>query len=122
MQPTERVTESNPVDPPPRPGDKDLLRDTLRDQADRGRTKSDIVLLSVQRRLHRGAITNLAKMLGRMHQADVAKVIVHLSSPNEKREGFEVVRGESKPGQGLTEHESANIKQALNDLLALTKH
>ena len=64
MQPTERMTESNPADPRPRPGDKDLLRDTLRDQADRGRTKSDIVLLSVQRLLRRGAITNLAKMLG----------------------------------------------------------
>ena len=117
MQPTERVTESNPVDPRPRPGDKDLLRDTLRDQADRGRTKSDIVLLSVQRLLHRGAITNLAKMLGRMHQADVAKVIVHLSSPKEKREVFELVRGESKRGQVLSELDSDSINQVLADLL-----
>ncbi|MEK7352702.1 MAG: hypothetical protein AAB177_17645, partial [Nitrospirota bacterium] len=103
MQPTERVTETNPTDPRPRPGDKDLLRDALRDQADRGRTKFDIVLLSVQRLLHRGAITNLAKMLGRMHQADVAQVIMHLSSPKEKREVFELVRGESKRGQVLSE-------------------
>ena len=32
MQPTEPTTESNPVDPSPRSGEKDLLRDTLRDQ------------------------------------------------------------------------------------------
>ena len=103
MQPTEPMPESNPVDPQPSSGEKDLLRDALRDQADRGRTKSDIVLLSVQRLLHRGAITNLAKMLGRMHQADVAQVIMHLSSPKEKREVFELVRGESKRGQVLSE-------------------
>ena len=60
MQPTERMTEPNPVDPRSRSGEKDLFRDTLRDQADRGRTKSDIVLLSVQRLLRRGAITNLS--------------------------------------------------------------
>ena len=117
MQPTERMTESNPVDPRPRPGDKDLLRDSLRDQADRGRSKFDIVLLSVQRLLHRGAITNLAKMLGRMHQADVAQVIMHLSSPKEKREVFELVRGESKRGQVLSELDSDSINQVLADLL-----
>src|SRR5580765_4253523 len=117
MQPTERVTESNPVDPPPRPGDKDLLRDALREQGERGQTKSDIVLLSVQRLLRRGAITNLAKMLGRMHQADIAKVIVHLSSPKEKREVFELVRGESKRGQVLSELDTDSITQVLSDLL-----
>jgi magnesium transporter len=117
MQPTERVTETNPSDPRPRPGDKDLLRDALRDQADRGRSKFDIVLLSVQRLLHRGAITNLAKMLGRMHQADVAQVIMHLSSPKEKREVFELVRGESKRGQVLSELDSDSINQVLADLL-----
>ncbi|MDP1768213.1 MAG: magnesium transporter [Nitrospirota bacterium] len=105
------------MDPRSRSGDKDLLRDALRDQADRGRTKSDIVLLSVQRLLRRGAITNLAKMLGRMHQADVAKVILHLSSPKEKREVFELVRGESKRGQVLSELDSDSINQVLADLL-----
>ena len=117
MLPTERMTESSPVDPRSRPGDKDLLRDALRDQADRGRTKFDIVLLSVQRLLHRGAITNLAKMLGRMHQADVAQVIMHLSSPKEKREVFELVRGEAKRGQVLSELDSDSINQVLADLL-----
>ena len=117
MQPTDRMTEPTPVDPRPRPEEKDLLRDALRDPADRGRTKSDIVLLSVQRLLRRGAITNLAKMLGRMHQADVAKAIVHLSSSKEKREVFELVRGESKRGQVLSELDSDSINQVLADLL-----
>ncbi|NWF74945.1 MAG: magnesium transporter, partial [Nitrospirae bacterium] len=76
-----------------------------------------MVLLSVQRLLHRGAITNLAKMLGRMHQADIAQVITHLSSPKEKREVFELVRGESKRGQVLSELDSDSINQVLADLL-----
>ena len=48
-------------------------------------------LVSIQRLLRRGAITNLAKMLARMHPADIANVIDHLSSQKEKREIFEPV-------------------------------
>jgi magnesium transporter len=107
MQPTER----------PRLSDKDLLRESLRDHAERGQTKSDIVLLSIQRLLRRGAITNLSKMLGRMHPADIAKVIVHLSSAKEKREVFELVRGETKRGQVLSELDGDSITQVLTDLL-----
>ena len=103
MQPIEKVSEIRPLEMKPRSADKDGLRDALKDQGERGQTKSDIVLLSVQRLLRRGAITNLAKMLGRMHPADIAKIIVHLSSPKEKREVFELVRGESKRGQVLSE-------------------
>jgi len=117
MQPTDKIVEPKPTEPRPRVGDKDLLRDTLRDQSDRGQSKSNIVLLSVQRLLRRGAITNLAKMLGRMHPADVAKVIVHLSSPKEKREVFELVRGEAKRGQVLSELDTDSITQVLADLL-----
>ena len=79
MQPTERPVESRPPDPPrPRQVEKDVLREALRDQSERGQSKSDIVLQSVQRLLRRGAITNLSKMLGRMHPADIAKVVTHL--------------------------------------------
>jgi magnesium transporter len=117
MQPTEKATETRPVEQNPRAADKDLLRDALREQGDRGQTKFDIVLLSVQRLLRRGAITNLAKMLGRMHPADVAKIVTHLSSPKEKREVFELVRGESKRGQVLSELDSESITQVLADLL-----
>ena len=117
MQSTDHMIEPTPVDPRHRPGEKDLLRDAVRPPADQGRTKSDIVLLSVQRLLRRGALTNLAKMLGRMHQADVAKVIVHLSSSKEKREVFELVRGESKRGQVLSELDTDSITQVLTDLV-----
>ena len=117
MQPTGKATETRPVEQTPRVADKDLLRDALREQGDRGQTKFDIVLLSVQRLLRRGAITNLAKMLARMHPADVAKVVTHLSSPKEKREVFELVRGETKRGQVLSELDSESITQVLADLL-----
>lgn len=117
MQPTDKTTESKSAELKSRLGDRDALRDALREQADRGQTKSDIVLLSVQRLLRRGAITNLAKMLGRMHPADVARVITHLSSPKEKREVFELVRGESKRGQVLSELDTDSITQVLSDLL-----
>jgi magnesium transporter len=117
MQPTEKVPDVRPLEPKPRVGDKDVLRNAPKEQADRGHNKSDIVLLSVQRLLRRGAITNLAKMLGRMHPADVAKIIVHLSSPKEKREVFELVRGDSKRGQVLSELDTDSITQVLSDLL-----
>jgi magnesium transporter len=117
MQPTGKAIETRPMEQTPRAADKDLLREALREQGDRGQTKFDIVLLSVQRLLRRGAITNLAKMLSRMHPADVAKVVTHLSSPKEKREVFELVRGESKRGQVLSELDSESITQVLADLL-----
>ncbi len=117
MQPTERPVEPRSPDPRPRGSEKDLLRETLRDQAERGQTKSDIVLQSVQKLLRRGAITNLSKMLGRMHPADAAKVVTHLSSSKEKREIFELVRGESKRGQVLSELDGDSIQQVLADLL-----
>src|SRR5512135_303547 len=98
MQPTEKPTETRPVESKPRLVDKDVLREALREQPDRGQTKSDIVLLSVQRLLRRGAIT-------------------HLSSPKEKREVFELVRGESKRGQVLSELDTDSITQVLADLL-----
>ena len=117
MQPTERPVEPKLPDARPRVSEKDLLREALRDQAERGQTKSDIVLQSVQKLLRRGAITNLSKMLGRMHPADVAKVVTHLSSPKEKREVFELVRGEGKRGQVLSELDGDSIQQVLADLL-----
>ena len=52
-----------------------------------------------------------------MHPADVAKVINHLSSSKEKREVFELVRGENKRGQVLSELEGQSIQEVLADLL-----
>ena len=117
MQQTEKPTDPRPPDVRPRVSERDTLRDVLRDQAERGQTKSDIVLQSVQRLLRRGAITNLSKMLGRMHPADIAKAVNHLSSPKEKREVFELVRGENKRGQVLSELDGESIQEVLADLL-----
>lgn len=117
MQQTEKPTDPRPPDIRPRVPERDTLRDALRDQAERGQTKSDIVLQSVQRLLRRGAITNLSKMLGRMHPADIAKAVNHLSSPKEKREVFELVRGENKRGQVLSELDGESIQEVLADLL-----
>lgn len=117
MQPTDRPTEPRLPEQRPRPADRDILREVLRDQTERGQTKSDIVIQSVQKLLRRGAITNLSKMLGRMHPADIAKAVTHLSSPKEKREIFELVRGERKRGQVLSELDGESIQQVLADLL-----
>ena len=117
MQQTERPPDPRSQEIRPRVSEKDMLRDVLRDQVERGQTKSDIVLQSVQRLLRRGAITNLSKMLGRMHPADIAKAVNHLSSPKEKREVFELVRGENKRGQVLSELDGESIQEVLADLL-----
>ena len=77
----------------------------------------DVRLVSIQRLLRRGAITNLAKMLARMHPADIANVIDHLSSLKEKREIFELVRGDVKRGQVLSELDGESITLVLSDLL-----
>ncbi len=98
-------------------GEKDTAKEASRDPSDRGHAKSDIRLVSIQRLLRRGAITNLAKMLARMHPADIATVIDHLSSPKEKREIFELVRGEAKRGQVLSELDGDSITHVLSDLL-----
>ncbi len=108
MQPTERTRQL----------DKDILKEASRELAEKGQAKSDIVLLSFQRLLRRGAITNLAKMLGRMHPADIARVVNHLSSPKEKRTVFELVRGEAQRGQVLSELDGDSINQVLADLPA----
>ncbi|MFQ5991433.1 MAG: hypothetical protein ACE5NA_03250, partial [Nitrospiraceae bacterium] len=68
--------------------DKEMDRDLTREPAESGQAKFDLRLGSLQRLLRRGAITNIGKMIGRMHPADIAKVIEHLSSPTEKRTVF----------------------------------
>lgn len=105
MQPIERT----------RPIERDLLKD-LAKEPEKGQTKFDLLLASFQRLLRRGAITNIAKMLGRMHPADIAKVIEHLSSPKEKRTVFELVRGEAVRGQVLSELDPEDISLVLADM------
>ncbi|MBI5411285.1 MAG: magnesium transporter [Nitrospirae bacterium] len=77
-----------------------------------------MVLASFQRLLRRGAITNLGKMLGRMHPADIAKVIAHLSTPKDKRTVYELVRGEAERAKVLSELDADSIQQVLADMPA----
>ncbi len=98
-----------------RQAERDLLKDLVK-EPEKGQTKFDLVQASFQRLLRRGAITNLGKMLGRMHPADIAKVIEHLSSPKEKRTVFELVRGETQRGEVLSELGAENIGHVLADI------
>lgn len=104
------------MQPPERPRIFD--RDAMKDAGDRGQSKADVVQESFRRLLRRGAITNLVKMLGRMHPADIARVIQHLSLAKEKRTVFELVKGESQRGQVLSELDAASIQELLADLAA----
>jgi magnesium transporter len=106
MQPTERIRQA----------DRDLLKDLARETGEKGQTKFDLMLASFQRLLRRGAITNIGKMLGRMHPADIAKVIAHLSSQKEKRTVFELVRGDAERGQVLSELDAGSVQQVLADM------
>jgi len=106
MQPTDRS----------KPAEKDLLKDLSKESPEKGQGKFDLLLASFQRLLRRGAITNLAKMLGRMHPADIAKVIAHLPSQKEKRTVFELVRGEAERGKVLSELDAGSLQQVLADM------
>ena len=94
--------------------DKDLPKET----PERGQSKADVVQESFRRLLRRGAITNLVKMMGRMHPADIARVIEHLSLGKEKRTVFELIKGESQRGEVLSELDAASIQELLADLAA----
>lgn len=112
MQPTDKPVQSE------RDAAREPVKDPVREQADKGLGKFDLMLVSFQRLLRRGAITNLTKMLGKMHPADAAKIIVHLSSPKEKRTLFELVKGEGPRGQVLSELDADSIQQVLADVPA----
>jgi magnesium transporter len=112
MQPTDKPVQSE------RDAARETAKDLPREQAEKGQSKFDLMLLSVQKLLRRGAITNLTKMLGKTHPADVAKIIVHLPSPKEKRTVFELVKGEGPRGQVLSEMDADSIQQVLAEVPA----
>lgn len=99
-----------------RQAEKDMVRELPRETSEKGQSKFELMLMSFQRLLRRGAISNLAKMLGRMHSADIAKIIAHLPSTKEKRTVFELVRGEAERGKVLSEMDQASIEHVLSDI------
>ncbi len=78
-------------------------------------SKFDVVLLSVRRLLKRGAIANLTNLINRLHPADIARVIVHLDTPQERRTIFELVKGIAEQGQVVSELSKEMIPQILED-------
>ena len=78
-------------------------------------SKFDVVWLSVRRLLKRGAIANLRNLLSRLHPADIARIIVHLDTPQERRTIFELVDRIADQGQVVSELSKEMIPQVLED-------
>lgn len=85
-----------------------------------GRTASrfDVILDSVGRLLRRGAIGNLERMVSKMHPADVAKVLHHLNSAQEKRTVFELIKPDHSKAQVLSELDEGDLGETLTEVPA----
>src|SRR3989449_8895511 len=77
-----------------------------------GRTASrfDLVLDTVGRLLRRGAIGNLERMVSKMHPADVAKMLHHLNTAQEKRTVFELIKPDTSKATALSEMDEGDRK------------
>src|SRR5438128_12599633 len=85
-----------------------------------GRTASrfDLVLDTVGRLLRRGAIGNLERMVSKMHPADVAKVLHHLTAAQAKRTVFELVKPDTTKATVLSEMDEGEVGEVLQYRLA----
>src|SRR5437016_13573396 len=83
-----------------------------------GRTASrfDLILDTVGRLLRRGAIGNLERMVSKMHPADVAKMLHHLNSAQEKRTILEVIKPDSAKAKVVSEVGVEGIGGQLHDI------
>lgn len=79
------------------------------------RSKLDLVRLSVRRLLKRGAISNVMNLIARLHPADVARVIMHLDTPQERRTVFELIKDVAEQGQVVSELSNEMILEILED-------
>jgi magnesium transporter len=86
----------------------------------RGGTASRFAMIldSVRRLLRRGAITHLERMVNKMHPADVANVLHHLHTSQEKRTVFELVKLEGNKAQVLAEMDEGDLTEILRDVSA----
>src|SRR3989440_12112455 len=78
-------------------------------------TRFDLILDTVGRLLRRGAIGNLERMVSKMHPADVAKMLHHLNTAQEKRTVFELIKPDSGKAKVLSEMDEADIGDVLQD-------
>ncbi len=75
-----------------------------------------MILDSVRRLLRRGAISHLERMVNKMHPADVANVLHHLYTSQEKRTVFELVKVEGNKAQVLAEMDEGDLTEILADV------
>ncbi|MEC4673802.1 MAG: magnesium transporter, partial [Nitrospirota bacterium] len=78
----------------------------------------DVVLESVRRLLKRGAITNVANLMTRLHPADMARVIMHLNTSQEQRTVFELVENDAQRGEVLSELDGETILEVIEERAA----
>jgi magnesium transporter len=79
-------------------------------------SRFDMILDSVRRLLRRGAISHLERMVNKMHPADVANVLHHLYTAQEKRTVFELVKVEGNKAQVLAEMDEGDLTEILADV------
>ncbi len=77
--------------------------------------KFDVVRLSTRRLLKRGAISNLTNLIARLHPADVARLIMNLDTPQERRTVFELVEEVAEQGQVVSELSDEMILELLEE-------
>src|SRR6266496_6798661 len=85
-------------------------------RASRAPSRFDMILDSVRRLLRRGSITHLERLVNKMHPADVANVLHHLYTPQEKRTVFELVKMEGNKAQVLAEMDEGDLTEILADV------
>ena len=83
--------------------------------ATNSQSKFNVVRLSTRRLLKRGAISNLTNLIARLHPADIARLIMNLDTPQERRTIFELVKGVAEQGQVVSELSDEMILELLED-------
>jgi len=81
-------------------------------------SRFDLVMDTVGRLLRRGAIGNLERMVSKMHPADVAKMLHHLNTAQEKRTVFELIKPDTSKATALSEMDEGDIGDVLQDMPA----
>ncbi len=79
-------------------------------------TRYEIILESVQRLLRRGAVSNLSNMVAKMHPADIAKVIRHLITTQEKRTIFDLIETVENKATVISEIDTASGRDILSEM------
>ena len=97
------------------PGVSEPAKDQATSMTVNSQSKFDVVRLSTRRLLKRGAISNLTNLIARLHPADIARVIMNLDTPQERRTIFELVEGVVEQGQVVSELSNEMILELLED-------